>query len=72
MSASELKEEVERVNQAIREEYLEKPHKKQNLLFQEVDSETAVFLEEIGKIDETAKTKTKAKQTIKAKDRREK
>lgn len=70
MSASELKEEVERVNQAIREEYLEKPHKKQNLLFQEVDSETAVFLEEIGKIDETAKTK--AKQTIKAKDRREK
>ncbi|MCI8949563.1 MAG: GTP-binding protein [Lachnospiraceae bacterium] len=58
MSASDLKEEIERVNQVMREEYLEKPHRKQNLLFQEVDSETAAFLEAAGKTEETIKAKS--------------
>ncbi|MDO5550352.1 MAG: TetM/TetW/TetO/TetS family tetracycline resistance ribosomal protection protein [Lachnospiraceae bacterium] len=52
MSAAELKDEVERTNQTIREEYLDKPRRKQNLLFQDLDEETAAKLEEIRRRDE--------------------
>lgn len=47
MSAMELKEEIDRANQSLREEYLERPHRKQNLLFEDVDKETAAFLEQV-------------------------
>ncbi len=49
MSAAELKEEIEKANQCLREEYLERPHRKQNFLFQDVDGEAAAFLENVGK-----------------------
>ncbi len=48
MSAMELKEEIQSASQRLREEYLEKPRRKQNLLFQDVDGETAAFLETVG------------------------
>ncbi|MDO5416267.1 MAG: TetM/TetW/TetO/TetS family tetracycline resistance ribosomal protection protein [Lachnospiraceae bacterium] len=47
MSAPELKEEIERTNQTIREEFLEKLPKKRNLLFQNLEGEAAAYVEEV-------------------------
>lgn len=47
LSAQELKEEIEATNQVIREEYLETVPKKTNLLFQNLDEETAAYVEAV-------------------------
>lgn len=48
MSAAELLEEVERTDETIRKEYLDKPKRKQNLLFEGVDEETAAYVKDVG------------------------
>lgn len=48
MSAAELLEEVERTDATIRAEYLDKPRRKQNLLFEGVDEETAAYVKDVG------------------------
>ena len=47
MSAQELKEEIDRTNRTIREEYLETVPKKTNLLFQNLDGEAAGYVEAV-------------------------
>lgn len=47
MSAAELLEEVERTNETIRTGYLDKPRRKQNLLFEGADEETAAYVEDV-------------------------
>ncbi len=70
MSAAELKDEVERTNQTIREEYLDKPRRKQNLLFQNLDPETAARLKELKQEDEKGPVQAGERQRQKKAEKR--
>ncbi len=55
MSAADLKEEIEQAGRQLREEYLDKPHRKQNFLFEQADAETAAFLDQVRAVPERGK-----------------
>ena len=55
MSAADLKEEIEQAGRQLREEYLDKPHRKQNFLFEQADAETAAFLDQVRSVPERGK-----------------
>ena len=59
LSAKDFKEEVERMNQQIRTDYLEKQEKSHNYLFDHLDEELANYVEEmrIGKKEPKEKKK---------------
>ena len=55
MSARDLKEEIERTMEVIRRDYLERFPKKRSLLFQDLDQETAAWIEQLRQNEEEGK-----------------